>query len=96
MKLVFRPLVKGDLDEATRWYEERQPGLREIFLERVGETLSRIEENPRLYPVAHRDIRRALLRQFPYGVYYALIRNEIHILAVVHGARHPSVWRRRR
>lgn len=35
MKLVFRPLVEGDLDEATRWYEERQPGFREIFLARV-------------------------------------------------------------
>jgi len=96
MKLVLRPLVESDLDEATRWYEERQPGLSEIFLKRVGESLARIEENPRLYAILHRDIRRAPLRQFPYGIYYALIKNEIHILAVVHDARHPSVWRRRR
>jgi plasmid stabilization system protein ParE len=31
-----------------------------------------------------------------YGVYYARIKDEIHILAVVHDARHPSVWRQRR
>lgn len=96
MRLVLRPLVWSDLDEASSWYEERRPGLKEVFLERVEQTLSWIEENPRLYPAVHRDIRRASLRQFPYGVYYALIKKEIHILAVVHDARHPSVWRRRR
>ena len=25
MRLVLRPLVERDLDEATRWYEDRQP-----------------------------------------------------------------------
>jgi toxin ParE1/3/4 len=96
MRLVLRPFVEHDLDKAASWYEERQPGLRETFLERVGDVLSRIEHNPLLYQTVHLDIRRAPLRQFPYGVYYALIEDEIHVLAVVHDARHPSVWRRRR
>jgi plasmid stabilization system protein ParE len=96
MRLVLRPLVERDLDRATSWYEERQPRLREVFLERVGETLSRIEHNPFLYEIVDLDIRRAPLRQFPYGVYYILIEDEIRVFAVVHDSRHPSVWRRRR
>lgn len=96
MNLVLRPYVERDLHEAGSWYEERRPGLRQAFLGAVETALSRIAENPQLYPAAHLDIRRAALQRFPYGVYYALIGNEIHVLAVVHDARHPSVWRRRR
>lgn len=95
MKLVLRPLVEGDLDEAADWYEERRPGLKKDFLGAVEDVLARIQENPRLYQAIHLDVRRAPLDRFPYGVYYALIRDEIHVLAVVHDARHPSVWRRR-
>lgn len=96
MKLVLRPFVERDLDEGASWYEERQPGLRETFLEAVEDTLACIRENPRLYPAVHLDIRRAPLWRFPYGVFFTLIRDEVHVLAVVHDARHPSVWRRRR
>ncbi len=96
MKLVVRPLAERDLDEAGTWYEEHRPGLKRNFLGAVEEIFLRIEENPRLYQVIHLDIRRAPLNRFPYGVYYALIWDEIHVLAVVHDARHPSVWRRRR
>jgi plasmid stabilization system protein ParE len=96
MKLVFRRYVERELDQAAAWYGERQPGLRQDFLDEVGSTLSRIQSNPRLYPVVHLDIHRAPVRRFPYGVFYALIGDDIHVLAVVHDARHPSVWRRRR
>jgi plasmid stabilization system protein ParE len=96
MRLVLRPYVESDLDRDGSWYEERQPGLKERFLEGVGDTFAWIQESPLLYPVVHLDIRRAGLKRFPYGVYYALIQGDIHVLAVVHDARHPSVWRRRR
>lgn len=96
MKLLIRPYVERDLDAAAIWYEERQPGLREDFVEEVGAALSRIQGNPRLYPIVHLDIHRAPVRRFPFGVFYALVGDEIHVLAVVHDARHPSVWRRRR
>lgn len=95
MKLVLRPFVERDLDEAARWYEEQRPGLRGVFLKAVEDTLSRIEANPHLYPVVHLNVRRAALRRFPYGVYYRLIKDEIQVLAVVHDARNPAVWQRR-
>jgi plasmid stabilization system protein ParE len=82
MRLILRADVERDLDEAAGWYDARRPGLREAFLELVEDVLDHIEENPLLYPVLHLDIRRASLRRFPYGVYYALIEGDIHILAV--------------
>lgn len=96
MKLTLRPRVQRDLEEAGRWYEARQPGLQDRFLGEIESVLSRIQENPQAYPLIHLDLRRAPLRRFPYGVYYALIEDVIQVVAVVHDARHPSVWRHRR
>ena len=45
---------------------------------------------PESHPVRHRQFRRALLRRFPYGVFYAVEADEIVILAVLHLAQDPS------
>jgi plasmid stabilization system protein ParE len=42
------------------------------------------------------ETRRALLRRFPYAIYFRLLDEEIVILGVVHGRRHPRIWERRR
>jgi len=96
MRLVVRPHAEDDLKEAGSWYEDHKLGLKKDFLAAVEAVFLRIEKNPKLYQVIHLDIRRAPLDRFPYGVYYTLIQEDVHILAVVHDARHPSVWRRRR
>jgi len=34
--------------------------------------LAHIEDNPQQFPVVRRDKRRALLKRFPYGLYFRL------------------------
>jgi hypothetical protein len=40
-------------------------------------------------------VRRALLHQFPYGVYFLFEAEAVAILAVLHSHRNPDVWKRR-
>ena len=96
MKLILRPYVEKEIEDAAEWYQARRSDLREAFLDEVIAALGRIDENPYLYATIHRKIRRAPLKRFPYGIYYALIAGSLHVLAVVHDARHPSVWKRRK
>ncbi len=96
MRIILRPYVELDLDEASNWYEEQRAGLKAEFLRAVEDVFSQIQDNPRLYPLVHLDIRRAPLRRFPYGVFYALVEGAIHILSVAADARHPAIWRGRR
>ncbi len=49
----------------------------------------RIALNPLLYRVVHGEIRRRLLRRFPYAVYFTLEGNEIVVLGLFHCARDP-------
>jgi plasmid stabilization system protein ParE len=41
-------------------------------------------------------VRRALVGRFPYAIYFRATPNEIVVLAVIHGRRHPRRWQSRR
>ena len=46
MKLVFRPCAGEDLESAALFYEAREPGLGERFLDDIDRLLAQVQENP--------------------------------------------------
>jgi plasmid stabilization system protein ParE len=52
----------------------------------------------RLTPEALVDptMRRALVRRFPYSIFYEIEPQQIIVYGVFHGARDPDAWKRRR
>jgi plasmid stabilization system protein ParE len=95
-RLFLRDEARSDLSETFRWYEGRRPGLGYEFLRAVRVTLAAVERNPRQYPFAVDDIRKAPLRRFPYLVYYVVLEEGTSVLAVMHTRRHPRRWQERR
>jgi plasmid stabilization system protein ParE len=95
-RLFLRPDAESDLVEAFRWYEERRRGLGYEFLRAARVTLASVERHPGQYPLALDDIRKAPLRRFPYLVYYVVRADDVAVLAVMHGRRHPQRWQERR
>ncbi len=95
LPLVFHPDVQGEIDDAYRWYEQQQPGLGDDFLVAVDEVLNRISQMPEIHQVIWRDVRRGLLRRFPYGVFYRVHPDRVEVIAVQHGRRDPSRWQSR-
>ena len=93
--LIIRPEAERDLAEAYQWYESQLSGLGSDFLLRLDATLSSIQRTPDLYPAVHGKIRRALIRRFPYGIFYLVERNRIVVLGVLHARRDPRTWRHR-
>ena len=72
------------------------PGLGVEFAHVVEDVLGTIESSPLRFPVARADIRRAVLRRFPYVVYFVVLPELISVIAVLHGRRDPTVWQSRR
>jgi len=87
--------AKRDVCEAQDWYARQEPGLDLEFRDELDSTLRRIREFPESYPVVHKDVRRADLRRFPYGVFYHRRESGWFVLGVIHHARHPRHWRGR-
>jgi len=64
-------------------------------LDQLDASISAIEEAPDRWQVVDGDLRRDLMRQFPYGLYYRLAGDELRILVVKHHSRHPDYWKHR-
>ncbi len=91
----IRPEAERDVRNAVSWYEEQRSGLgRELILE-LDAVYERLAESPHRYADIRRGIRRAIVRRFPYGVFYLVTDTEVRVIAVVDMARNPSVWQDR-
>lgn len=75
----------SDLQAAFDWYEDKESGLGERLLDVVDGVVERIATNPRAFPKAHREFRRAVLRQFPYCVYFVVEPAYILVAGILHG-----------
>jgi plasmid stabilization system protein ParE len=93
--LVVLPEAEADLADAYTWHEERLPGLGSAFLLSVEAVINSISRNPQLYSLVHKNVRRALVRRFPYAVFYIVEESHIAVLAIFHAKRHPATWRKR-
>jgi toxin ParE1/3/4 len=93
-KLILRQEAERDLFESYKWYKEKVPGLGTDFLAVIERALESIQENPARFPVIYRNVRRALIRRFPYGIFYFLEGESIIVLGVMHTARNPAKWRK--
>ena len=91
----LRPAAAADVEEAALWYESQETGLGVQFLDAFRATMESIAENPKQYGIAYRDTRRALIRRFPYGIYYRLERDRVLVVARMHGRRQPTRWQSR-
>lgn len=82
--LTIIPEAEHDLLLAYNWYELNKPGLGSIFLFSVESTLFSIERSPKIYAAVDGVFRRALLRRFPFAVYYVEKRKHIYVIAFFH------------
>ena len=59
-------------------------------------TIQRSFSFPKAWSVIEGDIRRSLVKRFPYGVLYSEENDEIYIIAVMHLHRFPGYWKHRK
>ena len=67
--LRFLPDVEEDIFAAYSWYEGKARGLGEEFLRVFYASCGNLLRNPLLYRKVHLDVRRCLLRRFPYALW---------------------------
>jgi plasmid stabilization system protein ParE len=95
-RLVSDPAVDLEIEAAFEWYENERPGLGVEFLDELRATFNRIGDGPLKYRKLRAGIRRALLRRFPYAIYFAIDVEIVVVVAVLHASRDPAQWQRRK
>lgn len=92
-------LAHQEFLEACEWYELRQQGLGERFMNAVEKRLSQISEHPEYYNIRKLNFREAKVPSFPYTIVFEFLKQKkiIHIAAIYHTKRNPRrKYRRRR
>jgi len=95
LPVVLRAEAEAEFDEAFDWYEARRAGLGAEFAAEVQTVFDRIAATPLMHSIVKADIRKAVVRRFPYCILYRPHADRIEVLAVFHTSRDPSVWQDR-
>ena len=88
--LIVEPGAQSDIEDGYGWYEKRQPGLGQRFIEELDIAFSRLVENPASYQEVMPQVRRAVTHTFPYLVFFTFNSQAVHILVVVPAAQDPN------
>lgn len=91
------PEAARELNEAAVWYESRQSGLANRFLDEFDALLPQIRQRPASFPCLadmpeDLEVRRALMVRFPYALVFLELQDDIRIVAVAHGKRRLGYW----
>jgi plasmid stabilization system protein ParE len=93
--IAISPAAAQDLDDAYFWYERQKRGLGSRFLAAVNVALQLIQRTPAGYQTVYQNYRKALLRVFPYVIFYREEEDQIFISAIFHTSRSSKSWQDR-
>jgi toxin ParE1/3/4 len=94
-RVIYTVEASTDVAESYDWHESREPGLGEDFLRCIEACMHTIQRHPHLYPAAADEFRRALVRRFPYEIFYEPTADAIIVYSVFHCSQNPQKWRTR-
>jgi plasmid stabilization system protein ParE len=91
--LAFTGRATTDITDAFEWYSRQRSGLGEEFRAALSRAFDLIKLMPEAGPLVHGDLRRLLLRKFPFAIYYRVGTQRVEVRACLHQRGHPGTWR---
>ena len=73
--------AQADIADAVEWLNERSPELPERFRAALESAFASLPDRPEMFPLVHREIRRALVRHFPYSVFFVVGEQALLVVA---------------
>lgn len=89
-QVVVADQALHEIDEAVKWYDRQDPGLGDELFRAIQDAVGSIRTNPEIHPLRFDEVRRVMLKRFPYSIYFEHDQRELRILSVFHHARDPS------
>jgi plasmid stabilization system protein ParE len=91
----FTRAARAELIGAQDWYEAEAPGLGRRFRDAIGALIDRMGASPLQFPIVHKSVRRAILRRFPYSLFFVIDGDTLLVIACFHASRDPFIWQNR-
>ncbi len=95
MKVYLTLLSKKEYQEAVAYYDEQSRVVGDKFIAEVEEAIDLIRYYGLAWPKVTKNLRRYVLKRFPYMMLYKIYKDRIVIFAIAHQHRHPSYYLKR-
>jgi plasmid stabilization system protein ParE len=95
LTVIFTQAARTELIEAQDWFEGEAGGFGRHFREAIDALAERMSTNPQQFPIVFKNVRRALLRRFPYALFFAVAGDTLFVIACFHASRDPLQWQKR-
>jgi hypothetical protein len=95
MRVVSHPEADEELSAAALWYDKRQPGLGDDFLDQFERALGCIVAEPERWRIIRDGNRSLKFHRFPYAIVYSNHAGTLFVKAVMHLSRRPFYWQDR-
>lgn len=92
MKARFHSMALDEFAETVSYYKEVDLALAKRFRASVRAMVTSIEKAPLLGQLYIDDVRKRVLSDFPYVIYYQPFERLTMIIAVMHTSRQPDYW----
>ena len=91
-ELLVSPVAFNDTEEAYLFYESKQAGLGERFLQSVEAAYSKLSKTPQHYGFIgnKKDLRDIRVKHFPFVIVFQIISDQVLVLRVFNTSRNPS------
>jgi len=97
LRLRIHPEALDELEADALWYDERDPELGYGLFDEATRAATEAAEAPlmwQLFPGVppELEVRRRVLRRFPYVLAFKVYGEELVVIAVAHARRRPGYW----
>ncbi len=85
----YKRAAAAEVEIAISWYAKPEINQASAFVKDLERTESRLRSQPALYQRVESEIRRAVLRRFPYSLFYVIEKDQVIVLACMHQHQKP-------
>ncbi len=94
-KIIIKPIVFIDAEEAVIYYEKKSKGLGKRFYNNFLIAVNDIQLKPFTYSYIKKPMKKHLIKKFPYKVFYKVTSDTIFIIGIAHTKRSNALVKRR-
>lgn len=96
MRIEIFPEAFEEMQASARYYEVRQTGLGDRFIDDFENVCALILSFPEIgHPAGPPGVLQFSMSSFPHRVLYYVAGDALRLLAVSHHSRHPEHWKDR-
>ncbi len=94
-KIDFSSEAEADFDNSYKYYAIESQKVADNFYKQINRSLITISANPQGFQRVFKNIRKYVIKKFPFIIYYRTENTTIQIIAIFHTSRNPEIWQKR-